>query len=118
MEQYKMAKRNFIKLIKEVDKETGEIVKQDTYLTPTFLSFRLIYEATSTMTDLEEQSERQAMDTMLQMVVDIYGGQFTKDELIDGLNSTEAVEELESQISFVASGAMEDARKKELAKLI
>ncbi|WP_239745197.1 hypothetical protein [Mammaliicoccus sp. F-M27] len=109
-------KRNFIRLVKEVD-EKGEI-KYDTYITPAFIPFNLVYEATDVMSGLEDKSEKENMDIMLDMIVKIYNKQFTAKDLRNGLHAPDATETLQQQIEFIASGAMDDARKKELAKLI
>lgn len=110
-------KRNFIKLIKEIKDEKPIY---DTYLTSAFIPFRKMYEAADVQDELEtgELSERQQMDSMLDMVVDIYDKQFTRDQLIDGLHSPDAVGVLNGQIEWVAQGQMNDERKKELAKMI
>ena len=55
---------------------------------------------------------------MLDMVVDIYNNQFTKDDLLDRLHAPDAVEELQGQIEFIAQGQMDEERKKELARII
>lgn len=111
-------KRNFIKLIKEVKKDGTPVF--DTYLTPTQIPFRKIYDAADFMdgASSEEATAQQNMDQMLDMVVNIYDNQFTKDDLLDGLHAPDAVEELREQISFIAQGQMDEERKKELAKLI
>lgn len=109
-------KRNFIKLAKGFNEE-GE-PKFQTFVTPGFIPFRLIYEASDVMSELENKSEKENMDTMLDMVTKIYNNQFTKDELIDGLHSAEAVEEIKQQIEFISSGAMDDHRKEELGKIL
>lgn len=111
-------KRNFIRLIKEMkdDKPVYE-----TFLTPTFISFRKMYEAADVKDSVENnenQDERQAMDEMLDMVVSIYEGQFTRDQLIDGLHSPDAITILNEQIDWVATGKMNEEAKKELAKMV
>ena len=55
---------------------------------------------------------------MLNMVVDIYNHQFSKDDLLDRLHAPDAVEELQQQIEFIAQGQMDEERKKQLAKMI
>jgi len=97
-------KRNFIKLIKEIKKDGTPVF--DTYLTPTQIPFRKIYDAADFMdgASSEETSAQQNMDQMLDMVVNIYDNQFTKDDLLDGLHAPDAVEELREQISFIAQG--------------
>lgn len=123
--KHTMAKRNFIKLV-QVDKKGNPALdaegnsKYDTFLTPMQIPFRMIYNAADLMDGAsdEENSAQQNMDQMLDMVVDIYGKQFTKDDLLDRLHAPDAVAELQQQIEFIASGAMDDERKKQLAQMI
>ena len=120
-----MAKRNFIKLV-QVDKKGNAVTdtegnaKFDTYITPTQIPFRKIYDAADLMdgTSDESTSAQENIDQMLDMVVDIYNNQFTKDDLLDRLHAPDAVEELQQQIQFIAQGQMDDERKKQLAKMI
>lgn len=111
-------KRNFIKLVKDVKDDKPVF---DTYLTPTFIPFRKMYEAVDVQDEIEnnkELTEKQQMDIMLDMVVEIYNKQFTRDQLLDGLHSPDAGQELMSQIEWVAQGKMNEERKKELAKMV
>ena len=120
-----MAKRNFIKLI-QIDKKGNAVTdsegnaKFDTYITPTQIPFRKIYDAADLMDGASDEntSALENIDQMLAMVVDIYNDQFTKDDLLDRLHSPDAVEELQQQIQFIAQGQMDEERKKELAKMI
>ena len=120
-----MAKRNFIKLI-QIDKKGNAVTdsegnaKFDTYITPTQIPFRKIYDAADLMdgTSDENTSAQENIDQMLDMVVDIYNNQFTKDDLLDRLHAPDAVEELQQKIQFIAQGQMDEERKKQLAKMI
>lgn len=120
-----MAKRNFIKLI-QVDKKGNAVTdtegnaKYDTFITPTQIPFRKIYDAADLMDGESEEnaSAKENFDQMLDMVVDIYNNQFTKDDLLDRLHAPDAVEELQGQIEFIAQGQMDEERKKELARII
>ncbi len=109
-------KQNFIRLVKNV-KEDGTL-EFDTYVTSSFIPFRLLYEATSIMGDMENKSESEAMEIMLDFVVRIYDNKFTKDDLLDKLHATDAVEEIQSQIEFIASGQIAEDRKKELKQIL
>ncbi|MDG0860327.1 phage tail assembly chaperone G [Staphylococcus equorum] len=111
-------KRNFIKLIKEMKDDKPVF---NTYLTPSFISFRKMYEAADVqdeVQDADQENERKAMDEMLDMVVSIYDNQFTRDQLIDGLHSPDAIRTLNEQIDWVAQGRMNEDAKKELAKMV
>ena len=120
-----MAKRNFIKLI-QIDKKGNAVTdsegnaKFDTYIPPTQIPFRKIYDAADLMdgTSDENTSAQENIDQMLDMVIDIYNNQFTKDDLLDRLHAPDAVEELQQQIQFIAQGQMDEERKKQLAKMI
>jgi hypothetical protein len=124
-EKLNMAKRNFIKLI-QIDKKGNAVTdsegnaKYDTFITPTQIPFRKIYDAANLMDDAsnEEASAQENIEQMLDMVVDIYNNQFTKDDLLDRLHAPDAVEELQQQIQFIAQGEMDDERKKKLAQMI
>lgn len=111
-----MANYNFIKLTKEIDKDGNPI--EETYVTPAFIPFKMLYEATDIMAGLEEKSEREAMDIMLDFVVKIYDNKFTKNDLLEGLSAPDAVNEIQSQIEFVASGQIAEDRKKELKQIL
>ena len=110
-------KRNFIRLVKE--EKDGKAI-YDTYLTPSMIPLRKLYEAI----DIEEESEkgnlsqRQLFDMMIDFVVSVYENQFTRDDVLDRLHAPDATEELQSQIQFVAQGQMDDERKKELKQMI
>ena len=120
-----MAKRNFIKLV-QVDKKGNAVTdtegnaKFDTFITPTQIPFRKIYDAADLMDGASdvEKSEQENIDQMLDMVVDIYNHQFTKDYLLDRLHAPDAVEELQQQIEFIAQGQMDEERQKKLAQMI
>ncbi|TDM35190.1 phage tail assembly chaperone G [Macrococcoides canis] len=116
-------KRNFIKLVENVQEvvEKNAEPKFKTFVTPSFIPLRKIYDATDIQNELENNNnltEREQMDMMLDMVVDIYGKQFTKNELLEGLHSPDAGVELMEQMEWVVQGKMDEARKKELAKMI
>lgn len=120
-----MAKRNFIKLI-QIDKKGNAVTdtegnaKYDTFITPTQIPFRKIYDAADLMDGSlgENTSAQENIDQMLDMVVDIYNHQFTKDDLLDRLHAPDAVEELQQQIEFIAQGQMDEERQKKLAQMI
>lgn len=115
-------KRNFIKLVnngEDVAKKNAE-PKYDTFVTPSFIPLRKMYEATDVMEEMQsgKTSEKQAFDMLMDMVVDIYEKQFTRDDVLDRLHSPDAMEELQQQVQFVSEGQMDDERKKELKKML
>src|SRR5699024_3522262 len=120
-----MAKRNFIKLT-QIDKKGNAVTdtegnaKYDTFITPTQIPFRKIYDAADLMDGASEEnaSAQENIDQMLDMVVDIYNNQFTKDDLLDRLHAPDAVEELQGQNEFIAQGKIDEERKKKIARII
>lgn len=109
-------KRNMIELVTDV--KEGEIVTKK-YLTPPFIPFSVVYEALDIIDqgDQTKGSEKEMLDKMLDFVATkVYGGQFTKDDLFNGLHAPDAANVLREQILFVAQGAQNEATKKYLAK--
>ncbi|WP_026581020.1 phage tail assembly chaperone G [Bacillus sp. J33] len=110
-------KRNMIELVKEV--KEGEIVTQK-YLTPVFIPLSVVYQAIDLSADMEKISrtnEKEMIDKLLDFVAnDVYKGQFTKDELMNGLHAPDAIDVLQQQILFISRGQQSDETKKYLAK--
>lgn len=109
-------KRNMIELVKEV--KEGEIVTEK-YLTPVFMPLSVVYEALDLSEELSkgEAKEKEMIDKLLDFVVNkVYKGQFTKEELMNGLHAPDAIQTLQEQIIFVAQGQQTDETKKYLAK--
>lgn len=109
-------KRNMIELVKEV--KEGEIVTEN-YLTPVFIPMSVVYEAIDLSEELSggQSKEREMIDKLLDFVANkVYKGQFTKDELINGLHAPDAIQTLQEQILFIAQGQQTDATKEYLAK--
>lgn len=116
-------KKNFIKLVNNQQDvvEKNADPKFDTFITPSFIPFRKMYEAADVQDEIQnnkELTEKQQMDIMLDMVVSIYNNQFTRDKLIDGLHAPDTIEILREQVEWVAQGQMNEERKKELEKMI
>jgi hypothetical protein len=110
-------KRNMIELVKEV--REGEIVTEK-YLTPVFIPLSVVYQAIDLTSDMEKKenaNEKEMIDKLIDFVAnDIYKGQFTKEELINGLHAPDAVQNLQEQILFIAQGHQTNETKKFLAK--
>jgi hypothetical protein len=110
-------KRNMIELVKEV--KEGEIVTEK-YLTPVFIPLSTVYQAIDLTNDLENNTklnEKELIEKLIYFVAnDIYKGQFTKEELTNGLHAPEAIKNLYEQILFIARGQQNDEAKKFLAK--
>ncbi|MFD2046011.1 phage tail assembly chaperone G [Ornithinibacillus salinisoli] len=110
-------KRHMIELVKEV--KEGEIVTEK-YLTPAFIPMSVIYEAIDMMNEIDKTSaenEKELIDKLLVFVADkAYGGQFTKEELFNGLHAPDSMRVLQQQILFIARGTQNAETKKYLAK--
>ena len=111
-------KRNTIELVKEV--KEGEVITE-TYITPVFMDFSAVYIATDLMEDVAKnpgkKTERQIVSELADFVANVvYKGQFTKEELQNGLHAPNAVDTLYSQVLFIVRGEQSDETKKFLAK--
>lgn len=110
-------KRNMIELVKEV--KEGEVITQK-YLTPPFIPLSVVYQAIDLTAEMAKKTvvnEKEIIDKLLDFVAnDVYKGQFTKEELINGLHAPDAIEVLQQQILFVSRGYQSDETKKYLAK--
>lgn len=109
-------KRNMIELVKEV--KEGEIVTEH-YVTPVFLPMSVVYEAIDLSEELSngQAKEKEMIDKLINFVAEkVYKGQFTKDELINGLHAPDAIQTLQEQILFIAQGQQTNETKEYLAK--
>ncbi|WP_226677194.1 phage tail assembly chaperone G [Mesobacillus jeotgali] len=110
-------KRNMIELVKDV--KEGEIITEK-YLTPVFIPLSVIYQAidlTAEMENITRENEKEMIDKLIDFVAnDVYKGQFTKDDLINGLHAPDAINVLQEQIIFIARGQQTDEAKNYLAK--
>lgn len=116
-------KRHAIEIVKSV--KEGEIEKQ-TYLTPAFLPMGVVYEAIEVWSAIEKNEQRKTTNleeekklytrTMNFVANEVYGGQFTPDDLFNGLHAPDVNKVLFDQVLFVARGVQNDFTKKYLAK--
>lgn len=109
-------KRNMIELIQEI--KEGEIVTKK-YMTPVFIPLSVVYEALDMIAEIEKNhlTERDLLDKMIEFVADrIYGGQFTREELFNGLHAPDASRILYEQILFITQGAQSEETKKYLER--
>jgi len=106
-------KRNAIELVTGFDEEKDQTTTKVYYTSP-YLSGRLFRDALSLSKELEEsEEEMENLDKLLDFVAnDIYGSQFTVEELEEGLPPYRMVEELQEQVFFVARGEQSDTSKK------
>lgn len=125
-------KRNYIQLVnnpKEIQ-EKGAEPQFDTFLTPHFIPTSLWYETLDVMEEMEEMENkankdlkagkpvnqnklmRDQMQLLQDVTVKIYGNQFNKEQLMDGLHAPNIIEELGEQVAFIARGQQNEASKK------
>lgn len=115
-----MAKQNqtmSIELVTDV-KDNGELVTKE-YYTPNFIPFSKLMKATATLDTLEDKSEMESMNLTFQVICDLYNNQFDVDELMNGLDSREAVSVVQANIQYLSTGSVEennDAKLKEVTK--
>jgi hypothetical protein len=117
-------KRNIIKLAKtdaegKVVLENGEVVLETFFSSP-FIPFRVVLEATKLSARMQKATAETEVDMAEELInfvaQDIYGKQFTKDDLLDRLHAPDAMQEIQNQIDFVAQGHQSDETKKFLAQ--
>lgn len=88
------------------------------YWTPAFIPFTKVREAMELAAEMEKGEGKPAeqMDKLADFVVDVYGGQFSKDDLYDGLHAPNAIPVLQDQIMFIAQGQQSESTKDFLKK--
>lgn len=116
-------KRNFIKLIKNPEEVLkGAEPLYNTYVSPNFVPYRKMYEALEILeknsSDDSDVSQLEMTNIMIDFICELYGNQFKKDDVLDGMHSPNANEEIENQIQFFAQGVQTDSQKKELKALL
>lgn len=109
-------KRNYIQL---VENPKADEIKMETFLTPHFIPLDILYEATDIMAELEqvengetEMSFKEQLDKLVDVVVKIYGKQFTAKDIKTRLHAPDAIEALQSQVEFIANGQQDEETKK------
>lgn len=111
-------KRNTIELITGYD-EKNDKLETKRYWTAPFTPLRKMYDATDLMDRLnsEDLQDKEAIEIQLDFVANVvYDGQFTSDELVDGIDITTGIDTLQTQILFIAQGEQSDETKKFLEK--
>lgn len=113
-------KRHMIELVTGV---VGDKVETQKYLTPVFMPLSVVYEAMDMMNDMMKKeedgaAEKEMIETLLDFVsTKVYGNQFTKEDLINGLHAPDAIQTLQDQVIFVAQGRQTDDTKKYLERI-
>lgn len=85
--------------------DKGVPTRWNTYVTrPNDITFGLVYESISFLSSLKDNPNTKQVQEMIDLVLRMYGNQFDKLTLIDGLPSHTATVELFNQINFIANG--------------
>lgn len=101
-------KHSRIELATEFDSE-GTPTQFETFITRQNISFSLVYECVSFLASLKDNPEDDEIHIMIDIVTRIFDEQFTKKQLINGLQAHSATYELYKHIVFVASGQSLDS---------
>ena len=118
-------KRNMIELVKNPDEANkGGEIETERFWTPVHIPLKVMYEAldlSEEMANIEsgksKKSFRDAMDLMMDFIANkAYNGQFTKDDLLERLHAPDAINTLQEQIGFIASGETSESTKNWMAK--
>ncbi|MBC3067101.1 hypothetical protein H7866_05150 [Staphylococcus hominis] len=109
-------KRNYIRLVENPE---AEEIKLETYLTPHFIPLDVLYESVDIMAELEkaengevELSFKEQLDKLIDVVVKIYGKQFSAKDIRNRLHAPDALETLQKQVQFIANGQQDEETKK------
>ncbi|HDD7339305.1 TPA: hypothetical protein P1U96_002379 [Staphylococcus aureus] len=98
-------KRNIIQLIE--DPKATEI-KLQTFLTPHFIPFSMVYESIDLIDDIENEEvkmkPKEMADKLMDMVVRIYDNQFTIQDLKERLHAPDGMRALQEQVVFITQG--------------
>lgn len=117
-------KRNLIELITNPEEAAeGAEVETKKYWTPAFIPMSVTYQAADLVTEIDGSNgedkigERELIGKLIDFVAnDIYKGQFTREELENGLHAPSAITTLQEQIVFISQGQQSDETKKFLEK--
>ena len=107
----KQTKQMSIELVTDI-KDNGEL-ETKVYKAPNFIPFSKLIDVTTKLEGLEDKSEMDAMKEAFQAVCDLYNNQMTVQELMDGLDSREAVSIIQENIQQL-SGTSEAEQKANL----
>lgn len=121
-------KRNYMQLVTGEDKEGN--LTFETYLTPHFISTSVWYECVDVLEEIESMEEKankakedgenvslsklmkEQLEMLMDTVIKVYGKQFNKKQLKEGMHAPNLVEDLQSQLQFIAMGQQDEATKK------
>lgn len=75
-----------------------------------FISARKLKEAFSLTEKAQEGLDRKFLDDTSKFMVDIYGNQFTEDELLDGYDATKFFEKVLKDLQYILAGFSEKTK--------
>lgn len=111
-----MAKKD-MELVTGVKEVNGEqVLEYKTYPYPIFVKGSITKQAIDLGAELEgieKNISSDVVDKMADFVVEVYGRQFERDELIDGIQAHELMPKLSSVLQFVMSGDEDKGKQKE-----
>lgn len=113
-------KRNMIELVtnpQEVAEGAEPEIKK--YWTSPFIPFTKVREAMDLASEMEKGEDSKmsdSIDKLSDFVTEIYGKQFTKDDLYNGLHAPDAIPVIQDQILFIAQGVQSENTKDFLSK--
>lgn len=96
--------------------QKGQDAEYKTYYSTEHIPLRVTLNAVKSQKKLMDSKgtadEAEMIEWMINIVVkDIYKGQFTEDELLDGLHAATAMETLQEQLAFAMGGGKSDTKK-------
>lgn len=105
-----------LKLVTGIDIVDGEQqLVYKSYPYPIFVKGGLVKKAIDIAADMEQTENTtmaQNIDKLADFVVEVYGNQFSRDELIDGIQAHELMEKLSGVLKFVISGEENSGEQK------
>jgi len=109
-----MAKKT-LTLVTGIDEEKNEVITQD-YPYPIFVKGSLVKKAIDLGVELEKLGEENVdsgvVDDLADFAVELYNKQFTRDELIDGIDASDLFTKLTEILSSVMGGDGGNAQTK------
>lgn len=106
-----------MKLITGVEVVDGEQVLQyKSYPYPIYVKGGLVKRAIDIGADMENKDNEfnaKVIDTLADFTVEVYANQFTRDELIDGIQAHELMEKLTDVLQFIIAGEEKKGKSKE-----
>lgn len=113
-------KRNMIELVMNpVEAAQGAEPEIEKFWSSPFIPLSTTYEALDLAEQMEkgDKSEKDMLPLMTKFIAEkIYGGNFTEEQLNNGLHAPDAIQVIQDQIIFIAQGQQTEATRNFLAK--